>query len=167
MKVLAFDISLNLPGVAVVEVATQGKAKGKPKVVAVGHVKTSAKDNYAARTKHIESYMHLFIREHGPYDAIVREAYAGKMPNINYAIFSGWNACDRALNDFGLVVTEKAIGQAEVKKLVVGKGRAEKEEVAEAVREWTGYDGPFATSDESDATAIALAYLIREGVISK
>jgi len=54
-----------------------------------------------------------------------------------------------------------------VKKLVVGKGRAEKEEVAEAVREWTGYDKPFATSDESDAIAISLAYLIREGVISK
>lgn len=164
-KVLAFDTSLGLPGVAVVEVK-----KGRPRVVAVGSVKTDGKDNYAARTKHIESYMHLFIREHygkTGYDAIVREGYAGKMPNINYAIFSAWNAVDRALNDFGLSVTEKPIGQATVKRLVFGKGKAEKEELAEAVREWTGYKGEFKTSDESDAVAIALAYLIERGAIKK
>jgi len=165
MRVLAFDTSLGLPGVAVVEVV-----RGKPKIVAVGSVKTNSNDTYAARTKHIEAYMHLFIRnnigKHG-FDAVVREAYAGKMPNVNYAIFSAWNACDRALADFNLAVTEKPIGQATVKRLVFGKGKAEKEELAEAVRKWTGYTGEFKTADESDAVAIALAYLIDEGVITK
>jgi crossover junction endodeoxyribonuclease RuvC len=160
MRVIAFDTSLNLPGVAVVEVKRK-----KPRIVALGHVRTNGKDNYAARTKHIEAYMHLFIRQHMPYDAIVRESFAGKMPNINYAIFSAWNACDRALADFQLTVTEKAIGQSSVKKSVVGRGKAEKHEVEEAVRKWTGYKGEFATSDESDAAAIGLAYLIENNLI--
>lgn len=164
MRVLAFDISLGLPGVAVVEVR-----KGKPFIIAVGSVKTDGKESYAARTKHIEAYMYLFIREHygKGFNAVVREGFAGKMPNVNYAIFSAWNAIDRALSDYGLAVTEKAIGQATVKRLVFGKGKAEKREVEAAVREWTGYTGEFATPDESDAAAIALAYLINEGVIAK
>lgn len=163
MRVLSFDTSLGLPGVAVVEVV-----RGKPKIIAVGSVKTDGKETYAARTKHIEAYMHLFIRAHygKGYDAVVREAFAGKMPNINYAIFSAWNACDRALADFNLTVTEKPIGQATVKRLVYGKGKAEKDELAEAVRKWTGYTGEFATADESDAVAIALAYLIEKGVVT-
>lgn len=162
MRVLSFDTSLGLPGVSVVEVV-----KGKPKIIAVGSVKTDAKDTYAARTKHIEAYMHLFIRDNygKGFDAIVREGFSGKMPNVNYAIFSAWNACDRALSDFQLTVTEKPIGQAAVKRLVYGKGKAEKEELAEAVRKWTGYTGEFKTYDESDSVAVALAYLISEGHI--
>jgi crossover junction endodeoxyribonuclease RuvC len=41
-------------------------------------------------------------------------------------------------------------------------GKAEKHEVETAVRKWTGYTGEFAKDDESDAAAIALAYLIIE-----
>jgi crossover junction endodeoxyribonuclease RuvC len=161
-RILAFDISLSSPGVAVVDVLN-----GKPKVIAMGHVKTSKDDNYAIRTKHIESYMHLFIRKHSPYDAIVREGLNHKMPNIQYAIFSAWNAIDRALRDFDLKITADPIGQAAVKKLVVGKGKAEKDEVAEAVRKITGYKGEFAADDESDACAIAVAYGIQTKLIPK
>jgi crossover junction endodeoxyribonuclease RuvC len=161
-RILAFDISLSSPGVAVVDVIN-----GKPKVVGVGDVKTSTNDSYAIRTKHIESYMHLFIRKHAPYDAIVREGLNHKMPNIQYAIFSAWNAIDRALKDFGLAVTEPAIGQSAVKKAVVGVGKAEKHQVAEAVRKWTGYKGEFESDDQSDAVAIALAYGIQAKLITK
>jgi crossover junction endodeoxyribonuclease RuvC len=89
------------------------------------------------------------------------------MPNIQYAIFSAWNAIDRALRDFDLKVTADPIGQAAVKKLVVGKGKAEKDEVAEAVRKLTGYKGEFAADDESDAVAVGLAYGIQSKLITK
>jgi len=163
-RILAFDISLSSPGVAVVDIDV---ANGKPKVIGVGHVKTLTSDSYAIRTKHIESYMHLFIRKHAPYDAIVREGLNHKIPDIQYAIFSAWNAVDRALKDFGLTVTAKPIGQSSVKKLVVGKGKAEKSEVADAVRKWTGYKGDFDSDDCSDAVAIAVAYGIQEKLIKE
>lgn len=159
LRILAIDTSLSSPGIAVVAVKS-----GKAQVIAVSHVKTDSSDSYAIRTKHIESWAHLFIRGHTPYDVIVREGFTSKMPTTQYAIFSAWNAIDRALADFGLAVTEKPIAQSAVKKAVVGKGKAEKSEVEAAVRRITGYDGEFATSDESDAVAIALAWAVGSGV---
>ncbi|MEV2911322.1 crossover junction endodeoxyribonuclease RuvC, partial [Paenibacillus larvae] len=54
-----------------------------------------------------------------------------------------------------------------VKRLVTGSGRAEKEDVAEEVRKLLGLpsDYEFASDDESDACAVALAWLIQNGVV--
>lgn len=164
LRILAFDISLSRPGAAVVEVS-----KGKAKVIAVSNVKTDDKQPYAVRGKTIEAWAHLFIKDNQtpkrPYDVVVRESYMGKFGL--HPMFSAHAAVDRALFDYGLADTNKPIAQQSVKRLVVGKGRAEKEEVAEAVREVTGYSGKFASSDESDAVAIALAYAIQNGLIKK
>lgn len=162
VRILAFDLSIACPGVAVVEIKG-----GKASVVAVSHVKTDAKLPYAIRGKTIESWAHLFIGAHlkKGFDVVLREKYAGKFGH--HPIFSAWAAVDRALEDFGLGDTEKPIAQQSVKKAVVGRGKAEKEEVAEAVRRITGYADEFATSDESDAIAIALAYAIQNGMIDE
>jgi crossover junction endodeoxyribonuclease RuvC len=52
---------------------------------------------------------------------------------------------------------------------VTGNGSAKKQEVAESVRNILGLgaDYKFDSDDHSDACAIALAYLIREGLIKK
>lgn len=163
-RILAFDISMSSPGAAVVEIRN-----GKPLVVAVSHIKTDAKQPYAFRCKTIESWAHLFIAANKthkkPYDVIVREKYMGKFGL--HPMFSAHAVVDKTLFYFGIYDTEKPIAQQSVKKLVVGKGRAEKEEVEEGVRKLTGYDGEFATSDESDAVAIALACAINHRLINK
>ncbi len=163
-RILAWDLSLACPGAAVVEVRNK-----KAKVIAVSHVKTSDKHSYAVRGRLIESWARLFIESNQtkakPYDVILREKYAGKFGH--HSIYTSHIAADRALFDFGLEDTEKPIAQQSVKKTVVGKGRAEKDEVEVAVRKITGYKGEFATSDESDSVAIALAYAIQKGLISK
>ena len=160
VRILAFDISMSSPGAAIVEIKN-----GKARVVAVGHVKTDSKQPYAVRGKTIESWAHLFIAEHRKkgIDFVVREKYMGKFGL--HPMFSAHAAIDRALFDFGLEDTEKPIAQQSVKKLIVGKGRAEKDEVEQAVRKITGYKGEFKTSDESDAVAIALACAINNGLI--
>ena len=160
MKIISFDLSLSSPGAAVVEVKD-----AKPTIVAVSHVVTNAKQAYAVRGKTIESWAHLFIGEHARkgFDIIIREKYSGKFGH--HPIFTAHVAADRALNDFGLVDTEKPIAQQSVKKAVVGKGRAEKAEVEEAVRRLTGYSEAFVTDDESDAVAIALAWAVQCGLI--
>ncbi|MBG9520246.1 hypothetical protein ABE49_16150 [Bacillus thuringiensis] len=159
-RVLSVDTSLGSPGIAVIDVIN-----GKPKLIDVSHIKTKSTEPIALRTKTIESWAHLFIRTYAPYDLIVREGFASKIPHTNYTVFSAWNAVDRALNDFGLKVDD-SIGQASVKKKLLGKGRAEKEEVEAGVRRYVEW-GKFKTSDESDACAIGLAYLLDKGIISK
>lgn len=165
LRILAYDTSLGRPGAAVIEIANR-----RAKITAVSHVSTTTAETYAQRTTTIEAWAHLFTRENygkRGYDAIVREAFAGKIPATNYAIFSAWSAVDRALANFGLSFTEKAIGQATVKRLVVGRGKAEKAEVEAAVRALTGYTSEFAVDDESDAAAIGLAFAINAGLIDK
>lgn len=161
--ILGLDLSLSSPGIAIVEVKS-----GTAKVIAHSHVTTDAKLDYAVRGRIIESHIRLFLSEHARkgIDFTVREKYSGKFGHAS--IFTAHSAADRALHDFGLLPDScKPVAQQSVKKVVVGKGKAEKSEVEEAVRKWTGYDGEFATSDESDAVAIALWYGVTEGLIER
>lgn len=162
-SILAFDTSMARPGVAVVEVIS-----GKPKVIDVSHVTTSANQTHGLRAEIIEAWATLFISKHGAkFDVIVREDFQGRSSRQNHPVFSAWGAVDQALNKFGLAFTSPAISQSAVKKAVVGNGKAEKDEVAAAVRRLTGYKGEFVTDDESDAVAIALAWAIKNGLIKR
>jgi crossover junction endodeoxyribonuclease RuvC len=162
LRVLAFDTSMGRPGVALVEVK-----RNKPTIIDVSHVSTNAKQPHGLRAEIIEAWAVSFIAKHYErgFDVIVREDFQGRSSRQNHPVFSAWGACDQALNKFGLDFTTPAISQSKVKRLVVGKGKAEKAEVEDAVRRLTGYKGEFACDDESDACAIALAYLIEKGVI--
>lgn len=162
-RILAWDISLSSPGAAVVDIDTK---RNKAYIVAKSHVRTDGGEVIARRTQHIEAWAQLFARAYGPYDAVVKEGFQGKIAHTSYTIFSAHNAIDRALNVIDLTITEKPIPQSTVKKLAVGKGRAEKSEVEEAVRKWTGYDGEFARDDESDAVAIGIALAVQQGWVT-
>lgn len=164
MRILAFDTSMSSPGVALIELR-----KGKPVILDLSNVKTDAKQSHGLRAEIIEAWATMFIAKHAGkgFDAVVREDFQGRSSTQNHPVFSAWGACDKALNKFGLTFTTKAISQSAVKKAVVGVGKAEKHEVESAVRKLTGYAGEFACDDESDAAAIALAYLINEGLIAK
>lgn len=161
--ILGLDLSLSCPGFALIEIRN-----GRAKVVAVSHVKTSSDHDYAVRGRIIESKLRTFLAENKGEKVtyVAREKYAGKFGHDS--IFTAHSGADRALHDFGLLPDScKPIAQQSVKKTVVGKGKAEKHEVEEAVRKWTGYEGEFKTSDESDAVAVALAFAINEGLITK
>ena len=51
-----------------------------------------------------------------------------------------------------------------VKKLITGSGRAEKEEVARCLKYYVG-EQTYKCDDESDAVAVAIAWLIQQGQI--
>lgn len=176
MRVLAFDTSLTSPGVAIITV----DKRGKPIITAMSHVKPDGKASYALRADIVESWATLFIAEHiaKGFDYVVREDFHGMSSAQNYPVFAAWTGTELAAHKFGLsfdkhvVVTKTGrkktkhgMSQSEIKKIVVGKGKAEKDEVADAVRRWTGFIGEFACDDESDASAVGLAKLIHEGKI--
>jgi len=53
-----------------------------------------------------------------------------------------------------------------VKKLITGNGRAEKSEVADCLKYYIG-DQTYKCDDESDAAAVAIAWLIQQGQIKQ
>jgi crossover junction endodeoxyribonuclease RuvC len=164
MRVLAYDTSLSAPGVALIQVKA-----GKASIIDCSHVTTTTEHSHAVRSEIVYAWSTLFLRKHAKkgFDVIIREDFQGRSSVQNFPVFSAWAAVDRSLENFGLAFTVKPISQSQMKLKTVGSGKATKEEIEEAVREITGYTGEFAKNDESDACAIGLAYLIREGVISK
>ncbi len=147
-----------------------------PYLIAASSVATTKDDTDAVRNVAVESFISQFIYENRPFDIVVREDFtSGRNKRATQLVFGSWAAADRALLAFGYRAEDlkPALSPTSVKKIVTGNGKAEKPEVAAAVRKWlrlpNGPDGsPYkfrAGYDDSDACAVALAYLIREGLI--
>jgi crossover junction endodeoxyribonuclease RuvC len=104
----------------------------------------------------------------GVYSGIIREDFlSGRNKRATQTIFSAWASADRALNAYGLRVDD-AINGATVKRIITGSGKAEKDAVAECVRKILRLPDAYAWAkgyDDSDACAVCLAWLIREGKI--
>jgi len=162
LRILAFDTSMSSPGVALIEIKRK-----KPIITDLSHVKTDVKQPHGLRAEIVEAWATMFVAKHiaKGFDEIIREDFVGRTSRQSHPVFSAWGAVDQALNKFGLAFTRPAISQAKVKRLVVGRGKAEKEEVADAIKALTGYSGEFAVDDESDAAAVALALAIENGLI--
>ncbi|WP_298833799.1 hypothetical protein [uncultured Planococcus sp.] len=171
-RVLAFDISMTSPGAAVIEVKA-----GKARITALSSIRQDAKRDHGLRADIIESWATLFIAEHvgkHGFDACTREDFNGRTSAQNYPVFAAWSGIQRACEKFDVQFTpwvepgkRATLGPtpSKVKLIVAGKGSADKDEVADAVRRWTGYAGTFENDDQSDAAAVGLAYLIRNGAI--
>ena len=162
-KILAFDTSMSSPGAALVEIS-----HGKARIIEVSHVTTAASQPHGLRAEIVEAWATIFIAKHGAkFDEVLREDFVGRTSRQNHPVYSAWGAIDQALNKFGLKVTRPPISQSKIKRLVTGSGSATKDDVERAVRELTGFDGKFATDDESDAVAVALAWAMEQGLIKR
>lgn len=177
MRILSFDTSMTSPGVCIIEVKG-----GKPKIIAVSHVKPNTKLSHAIRHELVYAWAVSFISDHigKGIDIVTREDFHGQSSKQNYPVLSAWAACARAVEFLGLEFSQfvtvdrkgkrkihLGIPQSNMKNIVVGSGVATKEEIEASVRSITGYKGEFACDDESDAAALGLAYLINEELISK
>lgn len=142
-----------------------------PSLVYAASVATTSDDKDAERSAVVQAFIAQAVYAYKPFSAVLREDFTtGRNKRATQTIFSAWAAADRALHTFGYVVSnvKPPLSPTTVKKLVTGSGKAEKEEVAAAVRKWLRLpdDHGFAKGyDDSDACAVILAYLIREGLI--
>ncbi|WP_141431928.1 crossover junction endodeoxyribonuclease RuvC [Bacillus sp. 03113] len=161
MRILAFDISAS-PGVAVLEIK-----RGRPLLVYADSIKTDTSTPDSQRFAYVEAFAIKAIHERGPFDVVVREHFTkGGSKRSTQLVFGSWAMIDAALGKYGYKV-DAEITPTTVKKIVGGNGSASKEEVEAGVRRILGLadDYVFKSNDESDAAAIGLAYLIREGLI--
>ncbi|NOU98451.1 crossover junction endodeoxyribonuclease RuvC [Paenibacillus planticolens] len=171
LRYIGLDLSITSPGFAIIDVKSR-----KPTLIAHTHYKTESADAQTLRYELIESFALVWLRDNSrkpsgrsvpPVAAVIREIWP---PSRNFEqndkIHGAWSAVDRALSRVGLSVVAN-IAPTSVKKAVAGSGKAEKTELAAAVRRSCGLpaDYAFATDDESDAAAVCLAYLIAENLI--
>jgi len=105
----------------------------------------------------------VFILAHRPFDAIIRDDFVSKNPGTQKAVYAVWHTVDCTLDRFRYVVTAD-VNQGTVKRILTGEGKAEKGDVEAAVKRLLRLkdDFKFGSDDESDACAVALAWLIRE-----
>src|SRR5690606_27338213 len=101
-------------------------------------------------------------------DVVCREKYTGssRSKRAKQLVYGAWAAIDMALGKYGYTIDEKdEIVASAIKKATAGKGGASKEEVADGVRKSIGKDSEFKSDDESAAVAVALTWVIPEGLI--
>jgi crossover junction endodeoxyribonuclease RuvC len=156
VKVLGLDLSLNRPGFAVVEVKRR-----RPRLVLATHLKNKAGMSHGHRLAYVKAFMEVLYYQHGPFEALAREkGFHNQRATATVVL-----AKVAGIADYSLRAQEiEELAPSEVKKALTGNGRAGKEEVAEAVRRYFP-DATFETDDESDAAAVALAYLIKNNLI--
>lgn len=95
----------------------------------------------------------------------VREAaFNGRGAMSEMGIFEVVGITNWLLNSIGKEWEQ--IYPVSVKKLITGYGKADKKEVADALRLYVG-ERNYKTDDESDATAVAIAWLIQQGQIAQ
>lgn len=166
-RILAIDISTN-PGFAVLEFRKL-KRGYRLELLRISSIKTDASNSDAERYAYIEANTISIVHECGPFDVVVREHFtSGRNKRSTQMVFGAWGAVDSALARYGYRIDPRdEITPSAVKKAATGKGTADKKEVEMGVRARLGLsdDFSFKSDDESDAVAIALAYLIREKII--
>lgn len=184
-RLLAIDTSAS-PGFAVIEYYED--ASKQPSLVYCNAFPTDTSLTDAERYEVVKSATALVCYEYGPFDAVCREHFIkGGSKRGTQLVFGGWAAVDMALKTFGYRITdENEIAVSTVKKSVGISGKAVKTikdadaaerktgkrppSVEEGVRQALNLPDDFvfpnnSGGDSSDACAIGIAYLKREGVM--
>lgn len=185
-RLLAIDTSAS-PGLAVLEY-TPGQRKAT--LIHCDAALTDAKMTDAQRYTTAYAFVGFNCYRYGPFDAVCRESFIkGGSKRATQLVFGGWSAVDMALNAYGYTISEDdELTPGEVKKAVAGKGTAPKtrKEAEEWKRKGKSVDLEFSVEDgvrlaldlpesfefpnnkggdSSDACAIGITYLKREGAI--
>lgn len=166
-RVFSMDLSLNHAGFAVVSVDEKGKLTLEHKA----HVLNKTNKPHGWRLLNLYTEIHQYLSNYDITD-FVREGGFNRFNNANKAIFKAEGVADLCVYTHekykGTVVTE--IKPTQVKKLILGKGSASKEALKAGLYRYIGkveFSPKDINNDESDAVAVALAYLIKEGKVKQ
>ena len=159
VKILAMDLSLNLPAFAVCEIVD-----GVMSVKALYHCdnKKPAGMSHAEKLDNLRSMVLKIKREHGTIDYICRERGFSRFNKTTQALYKVVGMSDWSCYESFSVKQIYEYPPTTVKQALCGTGKASKEEVEEAVRERLKLAGQedmtFYSDDESDAVAVAFAH---------
>lgn len=161
MRILAIDTSAS-PGFAILDY----KPGSIPKLVYADALKTDSKKPDSERYAAIAAFVTLLVFKYSPFDVVCREHFIkGGSKRSTQLVFGAWSAIDMALAAYGYHISaDDEVTPTQVKKAATGKGKAEKNEVEQGVRERLKLpsDYVFANNgggDASDAVAVGLAWI--------
>ena len=150
MIILGIDPALSTTGWGVVKV--NGNAAS---FVAGGVVKTNAKDSHADRLKTIYNDIQEIISIYQPDQVAVEEVYVNDNARTSLKLGQARGVSLLVPSLHNIPVCEYT--PTEIKKAIVGTGRAKKEQVQHMVKTLLPTAG-FVTLDTSDALGVALCH---------
>lgn len=161
------DLSLNLPAYAIIDIV-KGKALIRETRFTNNKIIGGSKVPTAIRLKHIADDIEKIFKDYPDIDAVVREKGFSRYANTTQILFRVVGVSDLKVYE-GTGITEIAeIAPTTVKRLIAGDGKANKDEVAEGVREFlvpAQKDYEFESDDVSDAIAVGISYMIKKGLL--
>lgn len=163
--VVAADLSLRAPGFCVLKV---NEVNGKPAITSVSTSSLNRKTEKVSHGELLDGIMqHLqgLIQNEDPATTFfVREAaFNSRAAQSEIGIFEGVGMTSWVLWKFGAQWDQ--IYPVSVKKLITGSGKADKQQVADSLKNYLG-DHEYHSDDESDAAAVGVAWLIQHQQIS-
>jgi crossover junction endodeoxyribonuclease RuvC len=156
-RVLGVDPGTAITGYGVV--ARRGG--GAVSLVECGVIRTSAGHPLPSRIREIYEGVAELIERHAPSAVCVEEVYHGKNPRTALTLGHARAAILLAAALRGVPVSEYTA--VEIKKAVVGTGRATKDQVGFMVQQQLRLRSAPAPADAADGVAAALCHLIMAG----
>ncbi|HET6513870.1 MAG TPA: crossover junction endodeoxyribonuclease RuvC [Thermodesulfovibrionales bacterium] len=156
LRVIGIDPGSRICGYGIVECETGSNGKDGCRYVASGRIEMSPADALHARLNDIYSALAEIIREYRPVEAVIERVFFAKSVKAALHLGHARGVSMLAATSQGLRVYEYSALQ--VKKALVGYGRAEKSQVQAMVRAFL--DLKIALSpDSADALALSICHL--------
>ena len=152
MKIFGIDPGSERTGYGCVE-----RSGSRHRLVLCGSLSAPARATFPERLQHIHAGLAALLAECRPDCVAVENIFHAR--NVRSALKLGHarGVALLAASEAGLVVHEYA--PAEIKRAVVGYGRAEKPQVQQMVRLLLGLDAAPSPHDVADALAVAICHL--------
>ena len=162
-RILAMDLSLNLPAFAVIRVYD-----GAIYIEDVRHVDNkNAKLSHAEKLKRTaDELQYICSKYYGEIDVVVREKGFSRFATTTQALFKVVGVSDLTVYEKLGINKIEEIPPTAIKSIIGGYGKATKDEVEDGLRAYLQKhqkDYVFATDDESDAVAVAITYAYKKG----
>jgi crossover junction endodeoxyribonuclease RuvC len=154
MRVLGIDCGTEKTGFGVIE--SDGVHH---QMIAVGVLRTNAKDALAQRVLQIAQGLRVVIAQHRPDAAAVEDIFHAVNTKSALKLAHARGVALLAVAEAGIPLGEYS--PMEVKMSVVGYGKAEKHQVQVMVQSLLRLESVIASEDASDAVAVAICHATR------
>lgn len=164
MRIIGIDPGTRNVGYGIIEIKGNHYSP-----VIYGTIQVNEKDKIEVRLAKIHLQLSLIIKEYLPTECAIEKAFVGKNPHSALRIGEGRGVAMSAMGIAGVSVVEYP--PLLIKKAVVGKPFASKEQVRLMVKTILNCRDDFTSDDTSDALAVAICHshrrLISESLSKK
>jgi crossover junction endodeoxyribonuclease RuvC len=167
MIVLGVDPGSNITGYGIIKVLEKDGKLDRTELIPIdyGVIKVDDKEHFNIRLKKIYDELVQIINQHRPTDLAIETAFYGKNFQSAYKIGHVRGVVILSAVNSGISVFEYT--PREIKKAVVGRGNAAKEQVQFMVKAILGLKNFPEFYDVSDALAVAICHVNRTFVPNK